>query len=275
MFGSEVLEPFEEAIDELGLTNSQSKLYRMLANSGSNFTARQIADLCEIPRQEVYLILDQLFSKGLIEKVIESPTKFKAVPVSILVERKLEKMIELKKEIELISSEDDRTQAFSEDKCQITLMSAGKPLWIKSMHLMREAKTTVDVLNSMTTSHLMIPLNKYFTEVNEATRRGVKFRFLIDSPLYEETLKTVKMISSRVGFDLTDLSFHKSSRVKFCTLPHNIFFSIFDSNQVIMPISLSFSESSYLLIKNSSLSRVLEAYFNRMWSEAQKNRRAK
>jgi sugar-specific transcriptional regulator TrmB len=93
----------EETIEtfvDLGLTHLQAKTYLTLL-SLELATAKEIAMCSNIPRQDVYRLLFELNEKGLVEKIISKPEKFRSIPpneaIPILLQRKREKLYLLQK----------------------------------------------------------------------------------------------------------------------------------------------------------------------------------
>jgi sugar-specific transcriptional regulator TrmB len=95
-----ILEDSIEILVELGLTHTEAKAYVSLLCL-KTATARNIHTVSKIARQNIYQLLHDLEEKGLIEKVIAKPAKFKPIPVdqaiSILLQRKKEQNSQLRK----------------------------------------------------------------------------------------------------------------------------------------------------------------------------------
>ena len=77
----------EEALENFGLTNRETKVYLALLETGA-VTAHEIAIKTKILRQSVYDILSSLIEKGLVSYFIKSgkkyfeaanPSKFKSI----------------------------------------------------------------------------------------------------------------------------------------------------------------------------------------------------
>ena len=75
------VEPAEiQALTSLGLTVVQAKVYFALARAG----ILKIADISKqsnVARPDVYRTLTQLYDLGLVEKVLQVPAQFKALPI--------------------------------------------------------------------------------------------------------------------------------------------------------------------------------------------------
>jgi len=88
-----------EILVELGLTHTEAKAYVSLLFLNTA-TARNLHTVSNIARQNIYQLLSDLEEKGLIEKVIAKPTKFKPIPadqaISLLLQRKKEQNSQLR-----------------------------------------------------------------------------------------------------------------------------------------------------------------------------------
>lgn len=82
-----------EILNSLGLGLSEAKVFSALSKLGAS-TAGTISKTSGVAREFVYRIMPNLMKKGLVEKIITSPEKFKAVPMknayTILLRRKEE-----------------------------------------------------------------------------------------------------------------------------------------------------------------------------------------
>jgi sugar-specific transcriptional regulator TrmB len=82
----------------------------------------------KVARQEIYRVLDELHNIGLVEKIVATPMKFRALSLndglSILLKQRYNKYIEIKKNAEKISKKltrvENTTGPFEEGKFIIT-----------------------------------------------------------------------------------------------------------------------------------------------------------
>jgi sugar-specific transcriptional regulator TrmB len=102
-------------LEKLGLTSSQATVYLAMF-SLDNPTARMLFRNLSIARQDIYRILSELEERGLVERILAKPTRFRPTPIknalSILLDRKYNEAAELKKQAnELFSSSEEWTKA--------------------------------------------------------------------------------------------------------------------------------------------------------------------
>ena len=86
------LETVEKALNRLGLSKNEVRVYLHIARTGEH-KASEISEALSLHRTETYRILRDLEKKGLISSVFEKPLKFIATPF----EKSLDILIETKK----------------------------------------------------------------------------------------------------------------------------------------------------------------------------------
>ena len=89
-----------EALTCLGLTRCEAKIFLNLLSSGTS-TVKMIAEKSNVAREQVYQNLLKLEKIGFVEKIITTPTHYKAIPLtealSILFEQRKQKTLQLQK----------------------------------------------------------------------------------------------------------------------------------------------------------------------------------
>lgn len=97
---------------QLGFNRLQAEVYVALLSLGQA-TGKALSQHSKVARQEVYRILKELQEKGLVEKIIVMPTKFKALPIEdclrTLIERKKKKFLKQRKKQRSCSNSSQRT----------------------------------------------------------------------------------------------------------------------------------------------------------------------
>jgi sugar-specific transcriptional regulator TrmB len=81
-----------EGLLKLGLTEYEAKAYATLVGMGEA-TAREVHELCGVPRTRIYDILRDLGSKGFVEFVQGSPTYYRAVEPDRVMERLRDELV--------------------------------------------------------------------------------------------------------------------------------------------------------------------------------------
>jgi sugar-specific transcriptional regulator TrmB len=176
-----------EILVELGLTHTEAKVYTALLCLKSA-TARNVHKVSKVARQDVYQLLSDLQEKGLIEKILGKPAKFKPIPVndaiSILTQRKNEQSRQLKKRAikQFRDFEVGCTEALPLDGVtQFVLLSKSET--DPTGHIDKLGKAVDNAQKSVICS-ITFPLfmKVKFMEQHiwkKAVERGVKFKFII------------------------------------------------------------------------------------------------
>jgi sugar-specific transcriptional regulator TrmB len=82
-----------DGLRKLGLTEYEAKAYATLVGVGEA-TAREVHELCGVPRTRIYDILRDLETKGFVEFVQGSPTYYRAVEPDQVMERLRNELVE-------------------------------------------------------------------------------------------------------------------------------------------------------------------------------------
>ncbi len=97
-----------KVLTDLGLTPTNARIYLTLANS-EPLKVSAIAEMAKVPRPDTYRIIDNLQKMGLIEKIIEKPVRYKAIPLNqtlvFLLEIKNEQYKNVRSETEILLNE--------------------------------------------------------------------------------------------------------------------------------------------------------------------------
>ncbi len=85
-------EAIVEGLRKLGLTEYEAKAYATLVGIGEA-TAREVHELCGVPRTRIYDILRDLTAKGFVEYVEGSPTYYRAVEPDHIMEKLRDELV--------------------------------------------------------------------------------------------------------------------------------------------------------------------------------------
>ncbi|MDD3792979.1 MAG: helix-turn-helix domain-containing protein, partial [Candidatus Bathyarchaeota archaeon] len=253
---------------DLGVSKTQAKIFLALVENGTA-TIRIISNYSGVGRPETYRAILQLKTAGLIETILCTPTKYKAIPlyeaVSILMDHKNKKMLELKeKSKELIKEyEKKNNERVDIEDGTFILVPRGQNSINKNKEAIMNSKKNIDFITSFKSFNQT--LLSASDEIIEAVDRGVGVRFILD-----ETAKNKAL--SKIFLDLCKTTYF---RIKY--VPHlpQSFIAIFDKKEIQMATSRDgdFSLTPILWSNNSVLVRVIQDYFETIWtckSNAQK-----
>jgi sugar-specific transcriptional regulator TrmB len=241
-----------ETLLKLGLTMLQAKVYLTLATSGP-YTGRATANSTHISTNDVYRILHELQVKGLVEKIVNKPTMYKATQIedglAALLEDKKEEYIETKRQVRALSNA--ITEMRKQDgtlQCdpQLTITSEIKMLIKTHEKLANAAKQSIDFVLPVETKQELYDNPEY---LNLAAKRNVKIREIIigkgknhtsNNPLFE--VRTLPAIEQAIGMH------------------------IFDKQQVTLAMSEKATPS--LWTNNAHIVKLSQVYFEELWNRA-------
>lgn len=257
----------EQTLVKLGLTGSQAKVYLALVTLGKA-NARTLWKSSKVARQDIYRILTELQGIGLLEKIIGTPTEFKAVPiedaVSILVERKTKEVLNLHKNANrLVQKFKEKCLKMipDEEKSQYILIPEREPLTLRLKKAIENTQRTVDTVTSL--EACAKALFVFAEELKKALRKGVKVRWIVDKP---------KDINSCPDFPSAQVLI-KNPNFKLRTVPNlpNVRLGIYDKREACMALfpKLAGLESPALWSNNTSFVEIVDNFFETTWKTAE------
>lgn len=261
-------------LERLGLSPTEAQIYLALLRKGETWRATAIAAALRIPRSTVYLALNALLERGLVEAETGYGGRFTAVPA----ERALPSLIAaeredlLQREQELLQRERVADELAQELKAQASPAASGaeaegeagvvqvlrdpRAVLERFNRLQREAQHSVDGIIKapvlMTGAAGGNPLQK------EGQKRGVHYR-----ALYEKAVLEQPEIKSYLNAWIAE---GEEARVFEGELPHKLM--IFDRQIVMVPLIMPDARTRALLIRHPQLAKSLSMLFEFFWSQA-------
>ena len=245
----------------LGFTVNQAKVYLALASTKFS-TVREIQKTSEVPRQEIYKILERLQDMGLIERTLTRPIRYKAVPfrqgITFLLNQKIEETKKLQKEAKELIEKHHFINHKLEDKenmPEFVLISKKEAYLTKRKKEIDNAQTRIDFL----TPWKRFPGVVYNFEDNakKALERNVKIRVALQMP------KDLNDIPERIQ------SFKKNPNFKLRYLiecPPTLM-AIFDKKKALIDTSSldDITEATALWTDNKAIITIFCDYFDVIW----------
>jgi sugar-specific transcriptional regulator TrmB len=265
-----IREEYVQVLTELGLTHNQAKVYIAILCLKSA-TARSVQKLSNVARQDVYQVLSELREKGLIEKIIAKPEKFRPVPandaISILVQKRNEQNCQL---------QNKAIQQFRnfEIDCVVTPLLKGVSQFVllsksetnPTAHADKLGKAVANAQKSVMCS-TTLPL---FTKIKfmdervwkKAVERGVKFKFIIGKRANEKSkLNLDPVLENSDSFEIR----WTSTVLPSCVL-------LVDGKEAFCRIG-SDVECPVLWSTDSSFVALIKDYFENKWKILKQSRK--
>ncbi len=199
---------FRRILKDFGLSEKEADIYIFLAKHEA-LRSGEIAKLTKIDKAEVYRVLTNLQTKGLVEKTLEAPTRFTSAPF----ERAIDSFIKYKRdEANLVEK---TKKELIKDWNQITKMKQALPterfiviegrrkIYPRISEMIKQTKTQ---LSSVTTLNGLLRAEQFgiFEEIfDHNTGKKINFRFVTD--ISNENLSTIKKLLERIPNELTNI----------------------------------------------------------------------
>ncbi len=248
---------------DLGLTLVQARIYTVLAKSGI-LTARATAKNAKVAPQDIYRILNELSEKGLVERIIDKPTRYMAMPLeeglNLLLKRRKEKIVDLEKTVVQLSELSKAFPGISEEKIGGFIIIPEKESIEKMVNkIFNTAKVSIDMINDM--PEVLIAHDKHLEPKRRALKNGVKIRDILclqrgESPLPKGFIDFLKENQN---------IFIKSTKI---TAPIKLI--IKDKSELFMSTIIKSDTLSqpFLWSNNEVLLHMAQQWYDRMWLEA-------
>jgi sugar-specific transcriptional regulator TrmB len=253
-----------QTLRDLGLTLLQARTYLALCKTGPA-TAKTISKTSNIARQNTYRILPTLEKIGLVEKIITTPTTYKATPIkegySLLLQNKTKENNELqKKTIELIehSCEIDQKTALQEEAAEFVVTTSETLLFKRTAEREKTVQKSICVVGRG--KGIRSRLFYLFPDLKRALKRGVRIRIITEK--YEGDRSVQKIIQT--------LEENPLFEIRYLSAPVPIKTIIHDDTEANMCIATQpTNDFPCLWSNNPQFVKVMKAYFEDLWNKAQ------
>lgn len=200
----------------------------------------------------------------MVEKVIATPTKFRAVPIRdavlILNERRNKKTLELQrnaKELIKLFEHNIPTMTERNETGKFRLIPKRDALILKKKEAISRAQESVDTITNWTAFQRNIDLT--VEELKQALDRNVEVRSIVDKPKDAAWPEIAQTLTKHRFFSLRTISHPPITRL-----------SIYDKKEVIISTysTPEIAGSSALMSTNSALTGIVQCYFDELWTNA-------
>jgi sugar-specific transcriptional regulator TrmB len=252
-----------QILQRLGLTGSQARVYLSLVKL-KRANARNLWKTSKVARQDIYRILTELREIGILEKILEAPTQFKAVPledsVKILLERKTKAIFSLEKDADKLVQKfkENEEKKVHEEEAQYILVPEREALSRRLRKAIEDTQKSIDIISSSKAfARSFFVLSEEF---GSALRRNVKIRWIINEP--EEAnplLEHLQILTKDPNFKLKTIKYQPNVRL-----------GIYDKKGVFMahfPIRKAL-ESPALWSINLGFVEIVQGFFETIWHSA-------
>jgi sugar-specific transcriptional regulator TrmB len=249
---------------DFGLTINQAKVYLAIVHLGIAPVGK-VSKLSKVRREDIYRILPRLEETGLVEKILGTPTKIRAIPLddalTVLIRR--EKDSAEKKVSELTAKKDDllkhlksnnRRIRLEEKETQFALLSARDAVISKTVTILKKAEKEIDLITSAEEFYHLLPL--FAEQLEKALKRHLKVRLILEVSGHEESPKSIERYLSAGAYLDVRYAYHHLSH-----------YLIADHRQVLMATSPEppIGEHPYLWTDNKNFAGLMQENFEQVW----------
>lgn len=245
---------------DFGISRTQAKVYLTLADKGT-LTLRAASDYSGVGRPDTYRTLLDLKKKGLIETIIDNPTKYRAIQISdaisILMGQKRKEIMNLKEKSHRLLTDFEQKTAnqVNVSNSELIVVPKGAASIKKRISAIRNAEYSVDCITSF--KRFNQTLLTASDEIINAANRGVKIRFILDRFVVNKPLsKEFEMFCK-----------NSSCVVRFMQQPPQSLVTIFDKKeaQIAMSEESNLAQVPMLWSNNVVVVKICQHYFETNW----------
>jgi sugar-specific transcriptional regulator TrmB len=238
-----------QALEDLGLTSNESKIYFVLSRAGS-LTAGELTKNVDLHRSRVYEALDRLMKKGLVKYTITNKTKyFQAKEPEALIELIAEK----KTNIEKILPSLRKMQDHQDNNYAIeTYLGIGgvksvlkETLAVKEYDVFGAPQQSIDILGETYWKN-------YNLKVNE---NKIKTRMIFNEELRTWS-KSIKKINTKTEIRFLEKQFDNLTET-----------FVFEDKIIIIIWTI---QPIGIIIREKTASKAYKQFFGLMWANAEK-----
>ncbi len=251
-------------LTQIGFTKTQAKLYLCLIKIGTTDT-QNLSKQADVPSQITYRTLGELQKKGIVEKIIGLPQKYKALPIqdglSIILGAKaneyaatVEKTKEFLLKFDATKEKETETQDY-----KISVIEGKETIFKRSRNAHINAQQFVD---SCSTFQRWIQVATEVQDViKRAQDRGVRYRIIIEKPNGEMVFP--KEVWSTLS--------HPNNQVRVVCNQLKMNAAIFDGKEASVNFypSKSLAESPMIWTNHPTLIIGFQDHFEKVWETAE------
>lgn len=250
-----------ETLTGFGLTVLQAKVYLTLAKGGKA-TVKDIAKKSDIARQDLYRITPRLLNLGLIEKHIDKPTRFKAIPVKeaidILIDRRKNQTFQLEHESKQLLQyfKENEGSEPKDEESQFMIINDLQACQMKARKQTIAAQKSINIVTKWKffLTYLPVLIDEYLKLLN----KGVQVHIVTQVPKKTDVFpKQLDRVLKHPNFEL-----------RYIPSPPTSIVAVFDEDEVNISLASDKTpvETGILTSNNANLIELSLNYFKMVWA---------
>ena len=246
----------------LGLTNNQAIILLALDKIGAPATVNTISKTSGVTREKVYCIIPDLQELSLVEKILTSPVKIKAIPLkkatSILIKKMDNETSELKRKTkELLQNPGE--EKLEQNSDEETIVVCNKEIgYKKRMHALENATQSLDIITLG--FDLELAWSYFSKKYRKVLKKGARIRLIL-----EEQLK-----SNKVQEELSIFEDNPLFELKYAySVSPLMSLYVIDGKQVTIATSVRNFPKKYSVIctRTPIIVALALGYFENLWNK--------
>jgi sugar-specific transcriptional regulator TrmB len=247
----------------LGLTELQAQVYLTLTRL-DRATLRDLSSAAKTDRANVYRVIIRLQELNLIEKLLATPTVFRALPLSegikMLLEKKDQEHNEIKAKSREVLSRHRKTSRgiVGEDVSQFILVPYGRLTKRKVAEMISSNQKTHDIL--IYWSDFKLQAESVASMWKSVLLRGVKVRIIVYLEKNEKLPRSILCLRGYQNFE-----------VRSASTPPKVTLSIIDGKETFISVTPSICPGGKpgLYVNNHGVVGLVADYFELAWRDSQ------
>jgi sugar-specific transcriptional regulator TrmB len=240
-----------------------------------NATAKELSKRSRTARQATYRLLEELHTKGLVERTITSPIEFTAMPLEdslpILIKRKKSQISETQKKATILLKKikGKNLKKLPIEEPYFCLISEKEANLLRIKKALNSSKKNVDIITTSNRFKNFAP--RFGEDIGNALKRHVTFRIIVEKSINLELLRIVQ--NSLATSSVKDSNSNSSLILRHTSAAPLSPMWIFDDKEVVIDTSREggLGESPTLWSNTTSLVTVFQDYFETKWITAFEN----
>jgi sugar-specific transcriptional regulator TrmB len=249
----------------MGFTKTQAKIYLTLLKL-EEADVRMLCEKTNVARPEVYRTLGELQKRGLVEKEIATPYRFKATPVDlglkILIDQRIQQCNEIQAKANEFIQQLRKVKKDTIPRQEYKLIKVEGRERLKQILKPQHDRTqrTVNILTTL--PRWLQMLHFCFENYEKALARGVRYRVILEA------------ISSEIDKheNIDTLLKTKNFELRLSKGPLKTNAAVFDEKEAVINFfpSKSLAESPLIWTNHPSFISMCQDHFNTVWKKALK-----
>lgn len=256
-----------QTLIELGLSLPQAKAYLNLVKL-KKADVKTLAKSSNVATQDIYRIMPKLQKMGLVEKIITTPTMYKATPLkegaSILLQLQAKRCTNLEMKTKILqenSQEKDPNIMSQDEDSQFAFISERSHLIMKFEKANQTAKKNIEIVGKW--EHFKSDLHNFLQqELRQAMKKGVRIRLIVErQDVDTKTLEVLRILEKNTLF-----------KVRYCSGSFPVKIVIYDDIEVALCVAKQPDQDlPYLWSNNPILVKVMMFQFEEIWNKSKED----